>query len=322
MSASGRDATEPSENRSWVSIHSLLTNESTARLALIGAPLVRESITPGRYDLAPDTIRSTLKRLSVYDLETRTDLSKSSIYDAGNLPIAGNTPSDALAPLAGAVRDLSQRADLTIVLGGHNGVTRPSVHGAGTSLKSIGLLTLDAHFDLRDTDGGLNNGNPIQALLDDGVPGTHISQVGLAPFANTIFGTDGLAAPMAAAARSTSCTIGMPAVTTIAGSSARVMMTAPAPRSMDTSGASRDGVRPAWSGEPFSVGMSAVSMMSLSPTGMPCRGPRYLPAAISASSARSPTRGPARCGSRSRVAGSADLTCTRVTGSTNGPTWP
>jgi arginase family enzyme len=44
---------------------------------------------------------------------------------------------------------------------------------------------LDAHFDLRDTDGGLNNGNPIQALLDDGLPGAHISQIGLAPFANT-----------------------------------------------------------------------------------------------------------------------------------------
>lgn len=185
MSASGRDATEASENRSWVSIHSLLTNELEARLALIGVPLVRESITPGRYDLAPDTIRSTLKRLSVYDLETRTDLSRTSIHDAGNLAISQDSPFEALAPVAGAIRALRQRADLTIVLGGHNGVTRPCVHGASSSLNSIGLLTLDAHFDLRDTDGGLNNGNPIQALLDDGMPGAHISQVGLAPFANT-----------------------------------------------------------------------------------------------------------------------------------------
>lgn len=185
MPVSGRDATEASENRSWVSIHSLLTNESEARVALIGAPLVKESITPGRYDLAPDMIRSTLKRLSVYDLETRTDLASTSIYDAGNLPIAGSTPSEALAPLADAIRELTRRADLTIILGGHNGVTRPSVHGVGSNLKSIGVLTLDAHFDLRDTDGGLNNGNPIQALLDDGMPGAHISQIGLAPFANT-----------------------------------------------------------------------------------------------------------------------------------------
>ena len=47
------------------------------------------------------------------------------------------------------------------------------------------MLTLDAHFDLRDTDCGLNNGNPMQALLQDGLPGAHIAQLGLAPFANT-----------------------------------------------------------------------------------------------------------------------------------------
>jgi arginase family enzyme len=73
--------------------------------------------------------------------------------------------------------------DLTILLGGNNAVTRPGVHGVG--LKTVGVMTLDAHFDLRDTDGGLNNGNPIQALLNDGLPGTHISQIGIAPFANT-----------------------------------------------------------------------------------------------------------------------------------------
>ena len=51
------------------------------------------------------------------------------------------------------------------------------------------------------------------------------------------------------------------------------MITAPAARSLATTVASRDGVRPACSTEPFSVGMSAVSMMSLTPTGTPCSGP-------------------------------------------------
>ena len=49
----------------------------------------------------------------------------------------------------------------------------------------VGLITLDAHFDLRDTDEGLMNGNPIRALLEDGLPGRNICQIGLAPFANT-----------------------------------------------------------------------------------------------------------------------------------------
>jgi arginase family enzyme len=64
-------------------------------------------------------------------------------------------------------------------------VTRPAAHGLGLPLDRVGLLTLDAHFDLRETDGGLLNGNPIRALLEDGLPGRNICQIGLAPFANT-----------------------------------------------------------------------------------------------------------------------------------------
>ena len=49
----------------------------------------------------------------------------------------------------------------------------------------VGLITLDAHFDMRDTSGGLGNGNPVRALREDGLPGRNIAQVGLAPFANS-----------------------------------------------------------------------------------------------------------------------------------------
>ncbi len=51
------------------------------------------------------------------------------------------------------------------------------------------------------------------------------------------------------------------------------MITAPAARSRSTTAASRDGVRPACRTDPFSVGMSAVSMMSFSPIGTPCNPP-------------------------------------------------
>src|SRR6185503_14012510 len=67
----------------------------------------------------------------------------------------------------------------------NNAITRPAVHALDPTLQKVGVLTLDAHFDLRDTDCGLTNGNPIQALLEDGMPGKHIAQVGLLPFANT-----------------------------------------------------------------------------------------------------------------------------------------
>jgi formiminoglutamase len=74
---------------------------------------------------------------------------------------------------------------LSALVGGHNGITRAGVHALDPSLKTVGLLTLDAHFDLRTTTHGLMNGNPVRALLEDGLPGTHITQIGLAPFAHS-----------------------------------------------------------------------------------------------------------------------------------------
>ena len=77
-----------------------------------------------------------------------------------------------------------ERRVLTLVIGGNNAVTRPALLALG-NLQSVGLITLDAHFDMRDTDEGLSNGNPVRALIEDGLPGANVAQVGLAPFANT-----------------------------------------------------------------------------------------------------------------------------------------
>ena len=176
---------EPSENRSWLSIADLVGAFASARIGLIGAPLGAFSITPGRCDLAPETVRATLKRISVYDVETGADLRATRVFDPGDVKLDVPSLEAALAPLRDAVAGQASRRDLTIVLGGNNGITRPAVHGLDSSLSTVAVLTLDAHFDLRDTEGGLNNGNPIQALLEDGLPGNHISQIGIAPFANT-----------------------------------------------------------------------------------------------------------------------------------------
>ena len=53
------------------------------------------------------------------------------------------------------------------------------------ALGDCGLITFDAHFDLRDLDRGLTNGNPIRALLRDGMRGNCIVQIGIQSFANS-----------------------------------------------------------------------------------------------------------------------------------------
>lgn len=174
-----------SDCRTWLSAADLLVADAGAPIALLGAPLAMGSLTPGRCDLAPATVRAALKRMSVYDLETETDLSTLRVFDAGDLALDRLGPADAFAPIRDGLAALVSKHELSILLGGDNAITRPAVHALDPTLQRVGLLTLDAHFDLRDTDCGLTNGNPVQALLEDGLPGVHIAQIGLLPFANT-----------------------------------------------------------------------------------------------------------------------------------------
>jgi len=170
-----------SEALSWRSVADLVGDHPDAPVAVIGAPLNERSLTPGRCDVGPRAFRAVLPRFSTYDLETGSEL-ETSVHDLGDLPLKAVSPADALAPIREALAAQAHRS-LTVLIGGNNAITRPGVHGLG--LERTALLTLDAHFDLRDTDQGLTNGNPVQALLDDGLPGERISQLGLAPFANT-----------------------------------------------------------------------------------------------------------------------------------------
>ncbi len=159
--------------------------KTLGRLAVLGAPLRLGSLTPGRCDLAPAAVRSILRKYSCYDIEAETDLQQVEALDLGDLPLADLKLEEAFEPLRDAVRSAVAGADAVVVIGGDNGVTRPAVHGICGSLENCGLITIDAHFDLRDLDHGLTNGNPVRALLADGLPGENIVQIGIQAFANS-----------------------------------------------------------------------------------------------------------------------------------------
>ena len=159
--------------------------DPACRLAVLGAPLRLGSITPGRTDLAPAAVRSILDRMSTYDLESDRDLNRVAASDRGDVALADIAPADALVPLAAAVRGALAEVDALALLGGDNSITRPGCHGMCSELSRAGLLTLDAHLDLRDLNPELTNGNPVRALLADGLPGANIVQIGIQPFANS-----------------------------------------------------------------------------------------------------------------------------------------
>src|SRR4051812_46703624 len=169
---------------SWKSIADLIVDDPAPPIAILGAPMEAGSGTPGRCDLAPAAIRRALRRFSTWDLTASLELDLP-IRDAGDVPVQGIMPADGFLPIRDAVEACLLDHRLTILLGGNNAVTRPAAHGLGLPLEKIGLITLDAHYDMRGTEEGPMNGNPIRCLLEDGLPGPNIVQIGLAPFANT-----------------------------------------------------------------------------------------------------------------------------------------
>ena len=168
----------------WPNLAELLSADNAdAPVGLLGVPLAAGSVTPGSCDQAPLILRKTLKRIGRYDVETGREL-KTRVLDRGDVELCGPTIEKATPKIRDAVAASIEAHDLTLLVGGNNGVTRPAVLGLGGKLEQIGLITLDAHFDMRDTSAGLSNGNPVRALLEDGLPGANVAQVGLASFAN------------------------------------------------------------------------------------------------------------------------------------------
>ena len=145
----------------WPTAAEWLASGEKGGLVVAGVPMVEHAVTPSRYDLAPAAIRERLARLShVPDLPPVVDLGDSL------------TPPPLTAPL-------------TILLGGHNAVTFHALAGE-RSLEEWGLLTVDAHHDVRPYEPGqVGNGSPVRALVDAGLLGRNVVQVGIQPFSNS-----------------------------------------------------------------------------------------------------------------------------------------
>jgi formiminoglutamase len=168
----------------WPNLSDLIIERKATAVGLLGAPLAVGSVTPGACDQAPALLRRTLSRIGLYDVETGRELA-TEVADRGDVELLGSTIEDATPRIRDAVTSSAEAHALTLLVGGNNAITRPAVLGLGGGLDEIGLITLDAHFDMRDLDQGLSNGNPVRALIEDGLPGANIAQVGLAPFANS-----------------------------------------------------------------------------------------------------------------------------------------
>jgi formiminoglutamase len=169
--------------------------ERRPAVAIVHIPMRLGSISGGRFDLAPRAIDDAAFGYVARGRHEEARILRfgATIEDHGDADVVERRPEDAFRAIAnmvgGAFGDELDRVrpDRAVaVLGGDNSTTRPGVHGIAfdVGIARVGLLTLDAHHDIRPTLAGLSNGNPVRALLEDGLPGANVVQVGIQPFAN------------------------------------------------------------------------------------------------------------------------------------------
>ena len=158
----------------------LQSNSSNADISVFGVPAHNTSISKTGAHKTPAAIRKALLRYSTYNATRRLDIATLKVSDLGDVKspdsIEGEQRTSAMASVAAKSR-------LAVALGGDNSITFAVARGVfGTDLSNAGLITLDAHHDLRD---GISNGSPVRRLIEAGLNPKRIVQIGIADFSNS-----------------------------------------------------------------------------------------------------------------------------------------
>ena len=164
----------------WMRAGHWFKSGNNGDFAILGVGASKSAITPNKSFLTPNAVREALLKYSTYFAEADLDLAeKLTAVDLGDLE---NPDVQSVS-----IDDISKFDNKTLVLiGGDNSITYSGVSALAKKIEfaKIGLITLDAHHDLRD---GVSNGSPIKQLLDAGLPGNQIVQIGINDFANSKF---------------------------------------------------------------------------------------------------------------------------------------
>ena len=174
-----------SQDPHWLRAGNWLTEIESADFAIVGVGASQSALTPNNAHATPAAVRSALLRYSTWNSSMKVDLADSlKGGDFGDL----KNPDDQEETIL-ELSNLLNRTKTLVLIGGDNSITFSGVLALAkkNDVKEIGVITLDAHHDLRD---GKSNGSPIKQLVDAGLPGRNIVQIGINDFANSQFYSD------------------------------------------------------------------------------------------------------------------------------------
>jgi agmatinase len=121
-----------------------------ANYVIVGVPFDHTSTYRAGSRFAPRAIREASLNIETFSLRTGLDIEKVAIHDAGDLHIVDDA-TETLRRLSLVTKDILGAKKMPVFIGGEHTITL----GAIRSLpRSTGVVSLDAHGDLRDEYGG------------------------------------------------------------------------------------------------------------------------------------------------------------------------
>jgi formiminoglutamase len=153
--------------------------EANIDLAVYGVCASQTSISRTGANETPAAIRQALLRYSTYSWSQDIDLGELVAKDFGDSEHPDSPEGEETTKRL--AKHAKENSRLAIALGGDNSITYAVMAGAH-DLKASGLITFDAHHDLRD---GISNGSPVRRLVEAGLPGNRIVQIGINDFSNS-----------------------------------------------------------------------------------------------------------------------------------------
>ncbi|MCY8234231.1 agmatinase family protein [Priestia endophytica] len=163
---------------------------SLPNLIIYGAPISRSSISVSGASLYPTEFRRMWKRFSTYNLDENIDLTALQVADAGDIVMHTTDIPLSHQRIQETSAYLVERYPHTItcMIGGDHSTTACAVRGIKEvcEQKTIGILQLDTHLDVRDPEElGPANGTPIRQLIDGNiVKGQDVINIGLHGYFN------------------------------------------------------------------------------------------------------------------------------------------
>jgi agmatinase len=150
-----------------------------ADYVFFGVPYDRTSTYKAGSRFAPSAIRDVSANLELYSIRSGVDLEKVPVHDMGDVDVVDNL-EETHQRVRTVATEIVQARKIPIMVGGEHSLTKPAVESLQ---KDIGLLSFDAHMDLRDEFLGekLSHATFMRRVAERLGP-DHIMEVGIRAF--------------------------------------------------------------------------------------------------------------------------------------------